>query len=187
MATLNTAQQLRATWSSNTTASRATTTHISALMANAEAECAKHLRDSELDADQYLFDDWSVLVVLDDRVATFNNAGDAQDWIKANNKVDPKPVVTLDGTTVTINKTPMSIHGKEGKQAAQINALRELVRAEQARTQALLDLQAQLPPNMSQTAFEFVRGYTRILATSKDWREVGLYELAEVFDRIEKA
>lgn len=72
-------------------------------------------------------------------------------------------------------------------QAAQINALRELVRAEQARTQALLDLQAQLPPNMSQTAFEFVRGYTRILATSKDWREVGLYELAEVFDRIEKA
>lgn len=118
MATLNTAQQLRATWSSNTTASRATTTHISALMANAEAECAKHLRDSELDADQYLFDDWSVLVVLDDRVATFNNAGDAQDWIKANNKVDPKPAAKPAAPTMS--------------ELTKLGMLRELILTKQA-------------------------------------------------------
>lgn len=69
---------------------------------------------------------------------------------------------------------------------ARFNALRELVRAEQARTQALLDMQAQLP-NLSPAAFDAMKGYASILANSKDWRDVDVQHVAELLKIIKQA
>lgn len=70
--------------------------------------------------------------------------------------------------------------------SAQLNALRELVRAEQARTQALLDMQAQLP-HMSPAAFDALRNCANVLAHSKDWRDISETHLAELLRTIEQA
>ena len=68
--------------------------------------------------------------------------------------------------------------------AKRLNALRELVRAEQARTQALLDMQAQLP-DLSPAEFDAMRGYANVLANGKDWRCVEINHVAELLKVIE--
>jgi len=57
-----------------------------------------------------------------------------------------------------------------------LNALRELIRAEQARTQALNDMQVQLP-ELSPAAFDAMRNYANTLASSTDWRDIGAYQV----------
>lgn len=98
----------------------------------------------------------------------------------------------LDG--VTMNGTPEQFYTTHGytppadpaNTGAALNALRELVRAEQARTQALLDMQAQLA-HLSPAGFEAMKGYANILACGKDWRDIGASHVADLLNVIKQA
>lgn len=168
---LNTAQRIRAEWAD---APSVTAPSLSDLMDAAEFQCERHIRMNEIDADQYMFDDWSVLAIVADKVAVFAKAGDAQDWVSRVNVVDPKPAAPVTCTTSPANDKLL-------------NALRELVRAHQAVTQAQSDLVDALPDSLADdadvqhSAFELAEK----LSEHGDWRNVSAVEMAKLLNIIE--